>query len=90
MWSLANSQVRGALICLVIAVVYAFLWPGRKNPEYLQLLPLWRRVVVRWFHSLTWVLVAVACLIWSKLTAIAACLVYLVFLVTARMRTPSQ
>ena len=90
MWSLANPQVRGALICLVIAVVYVFLWPGRNDPERMRQLPLWRRIVVRWFHSLTWALVAVACLLWSKLTAIAACLVYLVFMVTARMRAPSQ
>jgi hypothetical protein len=89
MWSLANPQVRGALICLLIAVVYLFMWPGRKDPDRVRQLPLWRRMVLRWFHSLTWVLIAVACLLWSKLTAVVACIVYLVFLVTARLRTPS-
>jgi len=90
MGSLANPQVRGALICLVIAVVYIFLWPGRNDRERFRQLPLWRRIVLRWFHSLTWVLIGVACLLWSKLTAIAACIVYVVFLVTARLGTASQ
>jgi hypothetical protein len=86
MWSLANPQVRGALVCLVVAVVYIFLWPGRNDREHFHQLPLWRRIVLRWFHSLTWLLIAVACLLWSKLTAIIACIVYLVFMVTARLR----
>jgi hypothetical protein len=90
MWSLANPQVRGALVCLVIAVVYVFLWPGRNDREGFQQLPLWRRIVVRWFHTLTWVLIGIACLLWSKLTAIVACIVYLVFIATARLRVPSQ
>ena len=90
MWSLTNPQVRGALICLVIAVVYIFLWPGSNDRERFRQLPLWRRIVLRWFHSLTWVLIGVACLLWSKLTAIAACIVYVVFLVTARLGTASQ
>jgi hypothetical protein len=90
MWSLAYPNVRGALICLVIAVVYVFLWPGRNDRERFRQLPLWRRIVLRWFHSLTWVLIAVACLYWSKLTAILAAVVYVIFLVTARLRAVSQ
>ena len=87
MWSLANPQVRAALICVVIAVVYIFIWPARKDPERFSQLPLWRRIVPRWFHSLTWLLIALACLLWSKLTAIAACAVYLLFVWTARERS---
>ena len=87
MWSLANPQVRGALVCLLVAVVYLFLWPGRNEREQFRQFPLWRRIVLRWFHSLTWLLIAVACLLWSKLTAIAAAVVYVVFLVTVRLRT---
>jgi len=90
MWSLAHPQVRGALVCLVIAVVYLFLWPGRNDGERFKQLPLWKRIVLRWFHSLTWVLIAVACLLWSKLAAIAAALAYLVFMVTARLRNPDR
>jgi len=90
MWSLANPQVRGALVCLVIAVVYVFLWPGRNDRQGLRQLPWWRRIVVRWFHSLTWLLIGAACLLWSKLIAVAAAIVYLVFMVTARLPVSSQ
>ncbi|HEY6182175.1 MAG TPA: hypothetical protein VIW67_08015 [Terriglobales bacterium] len=89
MWSLAYPNVRGALICLVVAMVYIFLWPGRNNRELFRQFPLWRRVVLRWFHSLTWVLIAISCLLWSKLTAILAAVVYVIFLVTARLRPAS-
>jgi hypothetical protein len=86
MWTLANPQLRAAVICFVIAVVYIFMWPGRKDPERVRQLPFWRRLVLRWFHSLTWLLIASACLFWSKVPAIAACIVYLIFVWISRHR----
>jgi hypothetical protein len=67
---------------MVIAAVYVYLWPGRKDPERVRQRPLWVQVVLRWFHSLTWVLIALACLLWSKVPAFAAFVVYLIFLLT--------
>jgi hypothetical protein len=91
MWSLNNPRIQAAAICLLIALVYVFIWPGRKNPERTRQYPIWQRIVLRWFHSLTWVLIAVACVTWSKLPAAAAFVVYMVFLfATLRARnTPS-
>jgi hypothetical protein len=83
MWSLANPRVQAAIVCLLIAVVYLFLWPGRKHPERFRQRPFWRRTVLRWFHSLTWIFVALACLLWSRALAGVAFAVYLVFLITA-------
>jgi hypothetical protein len=75
--------MQGALVALVIALVYVFIWPGRRHPENMRRFPLWQRLVLRWFHSLTWILIAVACLIWSKFVAAAAGVVYLIFLFTS-------
>jgi hypothetical protein len=87
MLSWANPQLRAAAVCGVIALVYVFLWPGRKNPSQVSQLPLWQRIVLRWFHSLTWLLIAVACFYWSKLPAIAAGTVYFIYLfVVSRTR----
>lgn len=82
MWSLSNPRIQGAIICMVIAVVYVFIWPGRKDPEGFRQKPLWIQIVLRWFHSLTWVLIALATLIWSKVPAAAAFFVYLIFILT--------
>ena len=78
-WTLANPRLQAAVICLVIAVVYLFLWPGRKNPERVHQRPLWRRIVLRWFHSLTWILIALAVVLWSKVPAAVAAAVYIIF-----------
>jgi hypothetical protein len=80
MWSIHNPQVQAAIICLIVATVYLFMWPGRKNPN--PQWSVWTRLVLRWFHSLTWILIAAACLLWSKIPAIAAFCVYLIFLIT--------
>jgi hypothetical protein len=90
MWSIANPRVPVAAVCLVIALVYMFLWPGRKNPERLQQSPFWQRIVLRWFHSLTWVFIAIACLLWSRLPAIAACAIYLIFMIAARKQSTAS
>jgi hypothetical protein len=80
MWTLANPRLQAALVCLGIAIVYVFIWPGRKDPERFRQHPLWRQLVLRWFHSLTWVLIGAACLFWSKLWALAALVAYIIFM----------
>jgi hypothetical protein len=47
------------VICLGIAAPWFFIWPlpdPRKPPR-----PAWRHLILRWFHGLTWVLLALAC-----------------------------
>lgn len=48
-----------AAICIAVAVLYFIYWP---KPGPAQIRPLWRAVVLRWFHGLTWVALALAAL----------------------------
>lgn len=50
------------LICMAIAGLYAVLWP---KPRPGQVRPAWAHLVLRWFHSLVWLLLAVACFLWA-------------------------
>lgn len=75
-------RMLAAVIAMAVAVAYYFVWPGRKDPERVRQRPLWSRIVLRWFHALTWVLLALACLFWIKLAAVMAGVVYLVFMIT--------
>jgi hypothetical protein len=74
-------------ICIGIAVTYNFIWP-RPNPGDPPRPP-GRHFVLRWGHSLVWVLLALACFIAGPETAlvagalgIAALILYVVFIVT--------
>ncbi|MBG0814554.1 hypothetical protein [Planomonospora sp. ID82291] len=71
-------QVWGAL-CLVLAVVWFFVWPQR-DVEGLHYL------VLRWGHALVWLLLALAAFLApatpsARFPAVAAGLVYAAFLV---------
>jgi hypothetical protein len=71
------------VVCLIIAVVYFFVRPGWKGLQGAQRhRSLWFKFILRWFHSLTWVLFAAACFLRAKLPAAFAAGVYLTFLVT--------
>ena len=81
-----------ALVALAIAAVYVFVDTshGASGLSYL---------ILRWFHSLCWVFLAIAALAMSKLTpipaewavpfGIAGGLVYAVFLVTTLSQSSS-
>ena len=73
-------QIVGAVLCLIVAVVYYFVWPGWKKPERRRRTSHVRRFILRWFHSLTWILLAATCLLWSKIPALLSLVVYLIFL----------
>jgi hypothetical protein len=51
------------LLSLVVAAVYAAAWPRRKSAGILPARPVWRHVVLRWFHPLVWVQLAVSCFV---------------------------
>jgi hypothetical protein len=76
-----NMRILGIVICLVLAGAYYFVWPGWKDPGRVRHRPVWSNIVLRWFHSLTWVLLAAACFLRSTLPAALAGGVYLIFLV---------
>ncbi len=76
-----------AAICTAVALVYAFVWPRERVA--LDAAPL-RFLLVRWGHSLAWVLLAAMCLLkatgnpslagWGNLVGLLALPVYLAFL----------
>lgn len=55
------------LVCLGLSVLWYYVWPKDRTPEPLTKLPeykprpAWMQSVLRWFHSLTWVLLAATC-----------------------------
>lgn len=75
------------LICLVIAVFYYFIWP---KPRGSAPRPPWAQIVLRYAHSLVWVLLACACFLWAgnrqsgvaSVLGFLALVMYVVFLVT--------
>ena len=78
-----------ALACAVIATVYYFVWP--KPVNNLNSRPKWRHIILRYFHSLTWVLIMISFLVrmafpaaqsLADMIALLGFLVYLVFLGT--------
>lgn len=82
---LGLSFVIWAGICLVIAIIYLFIWP---RPQSGQVRPAWLNFILHWFHSLVWLLLATACLAWDRgipslggPLALAAMMVYIVFLI---------
>jgi hypothetical protein len=78
----------GAL-CLLVATVYLMIRPRRPAANAAPR-PLWRQIVLRWFHSLVWGLLAAACFVQALQLAnassigsglaLGALLAYLVYL----------
>jgi drug/metabolite transporter (DMT)-like permease len=50
-------------VCLVIAAIYVVVWPRPKTSGLGTSRPAWRHLVLRWFHPLVWVLLAISCFI---------------------------
>lgn len=48
---------------LAVAAIYSVVWslPKSARIEATRLHPMWRRLILRWAHSLVWVLLAVSC-----------------------------
>lgn len=76
-----------AALCLLIAAIYVRVWPRGRASTARGL----RYLILRWFHALVWVLLAIAILlrarasqgsqIWAGLTGLLALAVYIAFLV---------
>ncbi len=73
-------------ICVALTVVWIFVWPSGKATLAIGL----RFFVLRWFHALTWLLLAVAAFIaafkvlggaaTARVVAFLSLIVYLVFM----------
>jgi hypothetical protein len=73
------------MICIGIAILYFFLWPKKLNPNGISYF------ILRYFHSLVWVLLAIYCFIANSkpeslstatLLPKVALILYVVFIVT--------
>jgi hypothetical protein len=86
-----------AAVCIAIAALYAVFWPRppRSAPAPRTL---WQALVLRWFHSLTWALLALAALALRYvgftasqtlgLLGLASYLIFMATLVREKMRYP--
>lgn len=75
------------IVCLGIAVVYFFAWPKPKAGDPPR--SIWAQFVLRWFHPLVWIVLAVVCFLLAsgisnlvEPLALAALLMYAVFVIT--------
>ncbi|GAB4493820.1 MAG: hypothetical protein OHK0031_16860 [Anaerolineales bacterium] len=74
------------LLCYVISAVWIFVWPKPKAGEAAR--SFGTHFILRWFHTLAWVLLAVFFItsgrfaLISTLAGLLALAVYLVFVVT--------
>mgnify|MGYP005852729671 CR=1 FL=1 len=74
------------LLCYVIAAVWIFVWPKPKAGEPPR--SFGRHFILRWFHSLAWVLLAVFFITFARFPFVAgifgvlALVVYLIFVAT--------
>ena len=75
-------------LALVVAIVYAFVWPQKAA----MAAPGFRFLILRWGHALTWLLIAVHFLLrglspslngLANIMALAGGLMYLLFMVMA-------
>uniref|UniRef100_A0A7C1JZF5 Uncharacterized protein n=1 Tax=Caldilinea aerophila TaxID=133453 RepID=A0A7C1JZF5_9CHLR len=81
------------LLCLAIAIAYYFFWP-RPGPKRLTPRTLREHIVLRYFHSLVWVLLALGAFLgalgagatgrWMALLAIPVYIIFLVYVVRDR------
>ena len=83
------------VICLGLTVLYLWVWPRRKA---VGLKKGFRYLVLRWFHALVWLLLAISMAVRAQngrtayvtatAIAITALLVYVVFLIVAFKKGP--
>ena len=76
-------------VCLVVALAFTAVWPSNKITNDTATL---RFFILRWFHAIVWLLLAAACFVrgagilggagTANMIALAALLVYLVFMAT--------
>jgi len=87
---LGVSYLTWGVVCLLVAGIYVVVFPSRKDLSGNS--SKWRYFVLRWFHSLVWLLLAVSFFMWGDLipggdlsasiSALIALMVYLIFIST--------
>ena len=82
LWIAARMHILCIAVSVIVATAYYFVWPGWKDHERVRQRSLWSKIILRWFHSLTWVLLAAACSLRATLPAVLASGLYLIFILT--------
>jgi hypothetical protein len=87
---LGVSYIIWGIVCLLVAGVYCVFFPSRKDASSKSSGA--RYFVLRWFHSLVWLLLAVSCFMWgellpggtiaAKIISLIALMAYLIFILT--------
>lgn len=87
-------------VCLLIAVVYMIFYPHSKNEIQSGSRRKWRYLILRWFHSIVWLLLGLSCFIWGEyipvrtklanILALLSLLIYVTFMVTLVIERRSQ
>jgi hypothetical protein len=86
-------------LCLLVAGIYLIYCPGFRGAGRPGAGRAWRRVVLRWFHPLVWLLLGLSCFIWggyiaggaavANILAVASLVIYVIFMLTfVRERRP--
>lgn len=80
--------------CLAVAVAYYRIWP-QPSPKRSQQRTQWQHIVLRYFHSLVWILLAAGCFLagagynlglWLAAIALPVYILFLVMVVQDRNR----
>ena len=61
---MTNTMSIWGFVSIGLAVLYFFVWPKQK-PDDPAPRPARRQFILRWFHSLVWVFLAVAFFMWA-------------------------
>lgn len=81
-------------ICLAISAIWIFVWPSHRAAT-----PRWRFIVLRWFHMVVWLLLALAAFSAgsslpggadiARLVALLSLFTYLIFMSTLFTSKPA-
>jgi len=86
-----NNVIPNALgvLCIGVSILYLIVWPKRALQGRGSPLHRGRIFILRWFHSLVWATLALACFAWANSArqlatalCVTALLTYVTFLVT--------
>jgi hypothetical protein len=97
---LGISLMAWGFICLLIAAIYMIFYPHPKKVTHTDSYRKGRYVILRWFHSIVWLLLGISCFMWgdyipgktvlANILALLSLLIYVIFVVTIAMERKAQ
>lgn len=87
-------------ICLLLAAIYMIFYPHPKKEARPDSYRKWRYLILRWCHSIVWLLLGLACFMWggyipgrtvlANIPAFLSLLIYVTFMGTLAMERQAQ